>query len=104
MMTLMLLIAATLKDWLGLTGLLAGAAAAGFLDAHAAAVSIATLVATAKITAQEAIVPILIALTSNAVAKVAVAMATGSRGYVLRVVPGLVLPIASVWAVALLML
>ncbi len=102
MMTVMLLIAALLRDWLGLTGLLAGAAAAGFLDAHAAAISVATLVATAKITAQEAIVPILMALTSNATAKIAVAVATGSRGFALRVVPGLILPIASVWAVALL--
>ncbi len=101
MMAVMLVIAAALRNWLGETGVAVGAVVAGFLDAHAAAISVASLVAAAKTTPQEAILPILVAMTSNAVAKVAMAIGAGSRGFALRVAPGLIVPIASAWAVAM---
>jgi uncharacterized membrane protein (DUF4010 family) len=100
MMATMLVMAAALRTWLGETGVTVGAVVAGFLDTHAAAISVASLVAAAKTTPQEAVVPILAAMTSNAAAKVAMAIGTGSRGFAMRVTPGLIMPIAAAWAVA----
>jgi uncharacterized membrane protein (DUF4010 family) len=101
MVAVMLLIAASLRNWLGEDGLAVGAVVAGFVDTHAAAISVASLVAAAKTTPAEAVLPILAAMTSNAVAKIMMAVGAGSRGFALRVTPGLILPIAAAWAVAL---
>jgi hypothetical protein len=49
----------------------------------------------------DAVLPILVAMTSNAVAKGVMAVGAGSRGFALRVIPGLVLSMASAWGVAL---
>ena len=101
MMAVMLVIAAALRSWLGEAGVTIGAVIAGFVDTHAAAISVASLVAAAKTTAQEAVLPILAAMTSNAVAKLAMAIGAGSRIFVLRVTPGLIVPIVAAWAVAI---
>jgi uncharacterized membrane protein (DUF4010 family) len=102
MMAVMLVIAAALRNWLGEAGVAVGAVVAGFVDTHAAAISIASLVATGKTTPPEAVLPILAAMTSNAVAKLTMAIGAGSRGFALRVSPGLIVPIAAAWTVALL--
>jgi uncharacterized membrane protein (DUF4010 family) len=80
MMTVMLVLAAALRQWLGDAGVAAGAVVAGFVDAHSAAISVASLPASAKITPQEAVLPILAAITSNAAAKLVMAFGAGSRG------------------------
>lgn len=98
MMAVMLVIAAALKQWLGEAGVAVGATVAGFVDTHSAAISVASLAASAKLTPQEAVVPILAAMTSNAIAKVAMAVGAGQRGFALRIVPGIVLSIAAAWA------
>ena len=54
MMAVMLVIAAALRDWLGETGVAGGAMVAGFVDTHAAAISIASLVASAKTNSRSA--------------------------------------------------
>ena len=100
MMAVMLTIAAALRNWLGEAGVATGAIVAGFVDTHAAAISVASLAAAGKMPPQEAISPILAAMTSNAVAKIAMAIGAGSRGFALRVTPGLILPTAAAWAVA----
>lgn len=101
MMAVMLVIAAALRNWFGEAGVVIGAVVAGFVDTHATAISVASLVAAAKTTPQEAVLPILAAMTSNAVAKLAMAIGTGSRGFALRVAPGLIVPIAAAWAIAI---
>ena len=98
MMAVMLMIAAALKQWLGEAGVAVGATVAGFVDTHSAAISVASLAASAKLTPQEAVVPILAAMTSNAIAKIAMAVGAGQRGFALRIVPGIVLSIAAAWA------
>ena len=60
-----LLASAAINQWLGARGLLAAVALAGFADAHAAAISAASLVAAGKIQAADAIVPILAGMTTN---------------------------------------
>jgi uncharacterized membrane protein (DUF4010 family) len=55
-------LAAALQQWLGKEGVIAAAAIAGFADTHSAAVAVASLVAAGKLSANEAVLPI---LTSN---------------------------------------
>jgi uncharacterized membrane protein (DUF4010 family) len=97
---LMLVGAAFLNEFLGQSGVLVGAALAGFADAHAPALSIAGLVAGERLTAAQAVLPILAAMSCNAVTKIVLAFGAGSRAYALRIAPGLVLSIVAAWVVA----
>jgi uncharacterized membrane protein (DUF4010 family) len=104
MMAVMLVIAAALKQWLGEAGVVVGATVAGFVDTHSAAISVVSLAASDKLTPQEAVVPILAAMTSNAIAKIAMAVGAGQRGFALRIVPGIALSIAAAWAAGIPMI
>ncbi|MBB5374395.1 MgtC/SapB family protein [Acidocella aromatica] len=97
----MLLGAAALRAWAGETGVMAGALFAGFVDAHSPAISIASLVAGGKMAPSEAVLPILAAVTSNTVSKLAMARGVGSQGFLLRIAPGVVAPVAAAWVAAL---
>jgi uncharacterized membrane protein (DUF4010 family) len=104
MMAVMLVAAAFLKDRFGEAGVIAGAAVAGFIDTHSAAISVASLAAGDQITSREAVAPILAAMTSNALAKIAMATGTRSTAFAVRIIPGLALSIAAAWAVAVPMI
>jgi uncharacterized membrane protein (DUF4010 family) len=97
----MLFLSAALNAWLGKAGVLAAAAVAGFADTHAAAVSVASLVAASKFTAQEAVLPILAGLTTNTITKAIVAISSGGRGYAMQIIPGLVIVVGAAWAAAI---
>lgn len=97
MLSMILLISAALREAFGESGLIVGAAIAGFADTHAAAVSVASLVAAGKMPSSDAIVPILSALSTNTISKIGVALASGNRAFSLRVVPGLILLIMGAW-------
>ena len=88
---------AGLNAWLGDAGILMGAAVSGFADAHATAASAASLMAAGKIDATQAMVPILLGLTTNAVTKTVVAFQAGGPAYASKIVPGLVLMVAATW-------
>ena len=88
---------AGLNAWLGDAGLLMGAAVSGFADAHATAASAASLMAAGKIQAAQAMVPILLGLTTNAVTKTVVAFQAGGPAYASKVIPGQVLMVAATW-------
>ena len=96
-LAVILIAAAALKTWFGDNGLLAAAALAGFADTHSAAISMASLVAAGKMPAQDACIPILAGFTTNSITKIALAIASGSRAFALRVVPGLILVLAAAW-------
>jgi len=100
----MLFLSAALNAWLGKAGVLAAAAVAGFADTHAAAVSVASLVAASKFTAQEAVLPILAGLTTNTITKAIVAISSGGRGYAMQIIPGLVIVVGAAWAAAIFVL
>ena len=102
MMAVMLVLAATLRAWLGEVGVTVGAVVGGFVDTHAAAISIASLAASDKMTPKDAVLPILAAMTSNTAAKLAMAIGGGSPGFALRIAPGLLAPIVAAWGVAVL--
>ena len=97
-MAIMLVAAAALKEWLGETGIAIGAAAGGFVDTHSAAISVASLAASGKIAPREAALPIMLAMTSNTVSKIIIALTAGTGAFAVRVAPGLVFAIASAWA------
>jgi uncharacterized membrane protein (DUF4010 family) len=101
-MAAMLVAAAALKQSLGDTGMKIGAAAAGLVDAHSAAISVASLAASGKLAPAEAALPIVLAMTSNTASKLIVAFTAGPRAFVLRVAPGLVFALAAAWAGLLL--
>lgn len=56
-LSVVLLTAAALQDWLGESGVFVAAGIAGFIDAHSAAVSVASLVASGKIGPSDAVLP-----------------------------------------------
>lgn len=93
-----LVVSAALQENFGEIGVIVGAALAGFADTHSAAVSIASLVASGKLSSTDAISPILAALSTNTISKIIVASTSGGRSYALRLIPGLLLVISAAWA------
>lgn len=94
---LTLLISALLTQWLGNSGLLLASGVAGFSDAHAAAISAASLAAGGRTPPELAALGVLIGFTTNAVSKTVVAFSLGERRYAFQLVPGLVLMVAAAW-------
>jgi len=94
--------AAALREQFGQNGIIAAAALGGLADAHAAAVSVAALVAAGNAVPNEAVLPILAGLSTNTVSKVIFAVSSRSPRYALAVVPGLVLIVGAAWSAALL--
>ena len=90
-------VSAAIVAWLGAAGLVPAAAAAGFADAHSISVSIGSLVAAQKISVAEATLPIMAALSTNTITKIALAVLNGGQRYAMQVVPGLLLTIMAAW-------
>lgn len=93
--------AAWLEAALGPRGLSFVAAAAGFADSHSAAFSAAT-VSASRLGAEAAVIPVLLAISTNAVTKSVVAFVSAPGRFAWTVVPGLVLSLAAAWAGVLL--
>ena len=87
-----------LTGWLGPSGLLASSAATGFIDAHATAVSVATLYRGGEVAPGIAAMAVLIGLSVNMAAKMPAAFALGPRPFAWRVTAGLALLLAGLWA------
>jgi uncharacterized membrane protein (DUF4010 family) len=100
-LSVVLLASAALRHWFGEAGAIVAAGLAGFVDTHASAISIASLVANGRMTAAESVVPILAGFTTNSVTKVIVAAAAGGRAFAVRVVPGVLIVAAAAWGGAL---
>jgi len=98
-----LIASAALREWFGETGVIVAAAAAGFVDTHSPAIAIASLVASGKMTAADAVYPILAAFSTNTISKIIFAWTSRSRSFALRLIPGLILVAGAAWAGALLM-
>lgn len=99
--TVAMLISAALNAYLGRAGVLAAAAIAGFADAHSAAVSVVSLVASGKLKVSEAAIPIFVGLTTNTATKVVLSFTAGGRSFAARVAPGLLLVVATAWIAVL---
>lgn len=92
------MLSAGMEQWLGRPGVLVAALVSGFGDVHSTSVSMASLASSGRISASEAVLPILIALSANTLGKGVVAGITGGRAYLRSVAPGLVLMLVAAWA------
>ena len=99
----MLIASAALREWFGETGVIVAVAAAGFVDTHSPAIAIASLVASGKMAATDAVFPILAAFSTNTISKMIFAWSSGNRSFALRLFPGLMLVAGAAWAGAVLM-
>jgi uncharacterized membrane protein (DUF4010 family) len=97
-LSIILIASAALRDWLGETGVILATGLAGFVDTHAAAISAASLVATGKLRAADATIPILVGFSTNTISKGIFAVTSGGRSFALRVIPGLIIVAALAWA------
>jgi uncharacterized membrane protein (DUF4010 family) len=96
-LSVVLLVSAALRAEFGESGAILAAGVAGFVDTHAPAISIASLVANGRMDAPEAVIPILAGFTTNAITKVVVAVTAGGRAFAIRVVPGILMVAAAAW-------
>ena len=76
--------------------LIAGAIS-GFGDAHAAAISAASLAASERVAVDVAALTALVGFTTNSISKAIVAFSLGSRRYAFELLPGLALMVLAAW-------
>ncbi len=95
--SLILLVTGGLNEIIGVRGVALGTAIAGFADSQSSAASAAALADAGKITASQAVVPVLAALTTNTISKAVLAYGAGSRRYAFQVWIGLLLVLLAAW-------
>lgn len=98
LLSVVMVVTAGLHASLGESGALLAAAVAGFADAHSTAASAASLMSANKLSAPEAALAILIGLSTNTVTKIVLAFQAGGFPFAVKIVPGLLLMLAAVWA------
>ena len=96
--SLVLLVAGVLEEQLGTAGVVVGTGVAGFADSQSAAAGASSLAAAGRISAEDAVVPVLVALSTNTVSKMVVAWVLGKRRFAVPVWIGLVLVLGAAWA------
>lgn len=94
-LTLVTLVARWASDFAGASGAIGTAAIAGFADAHAPSLAVATLAASGAVSTNTALLATGCALATNTVAKVVLATAVGGRAFGLPFAAALALPIAA---------
>ena len=92
-----LMASAALKAWFGQAGLVLASGVAGVADAHAAAISVASLAAASKLSAQSAVIPILVAFSVNSVSKAVMAVISGGKDFSRQVILGLIVQVSATW-------
>jgi uncharacterized membrane protein (DUF4010 family) len=92
-----LIASAALKAWFGQAGLVVASAVAGLADVHASTISVASLAAAGNLSAANAVIPILVAFSVNALSKVVAALVSGGKAFALQVIPGLVIQVTATW-------
>lgn len=97
----MLVMTAAAQTHFSGTGTVLAAALAGFVDTHAASISVASLVVAGKMSAPDAVVPILAGVATNTLSKMIFAVAAGGWTFAVRVIPGLLLVLGAAWLGAL---
>lgn len=93
-----LVLSSLLTQWLGDRGLLIASALAGLSDAHAPAISAASLAASGHTSVTLAGYAVLLGFSANALSKTVVAFSLGDRRYGLELAPGLVAMVGAAWA------
>lgn len=88
---------AALNALYGQSGLWVGAAVSGLVDAHAIVPTVASLLAHDKLALNDALMPLLLALTANAFTKSLIALQAGGWAYARKVSVGVWITTVSVW-------
>jgi uncharacterized membrane protein (DUF4010 family) len=88
---------AALNAIYGQGGLWLGAALSGLVDAHAIVPAVASLLTLDKLQPQDALMPVLIALSTNTITKSFIALQAGGWQYAMRISGGVWITAASVW-------
>jgi uncharacterized membrane protein (DUF4010 family) len=101
-LTLMLVLSAAMEEWLGSKGVILASIVSGLADAHSAAASAASLVASGKMEVTLVVVPILAAVSTNALSKIGAAFFAGGRRYALAIAPGILLSLSAAWLAVLI--
>ena len=92
-----LIASAALKAWFGQAGLVLASGVAGMADAHAAAISVASLAAASKLSVQSTVIPILVAFSVNSVSKAVMAVISGGKDFSRQVILGLIVQVSATW-------
>ncbi len=92
-----LIASAALKVWFGQAGLVLASGVTGVADAHAAAISVASLAAASKLSVQSAVIPILVAFSVNSVSKAVMAVISGGKDFSRQVILGLIVQVSATW-------
>jgi len=100
LLSIVTVVAASASNRFGATGVFLTAGLAGLADAHAPIASAAALFAGARLSTRELVGCVLIAVSSNSLARVGVAFVAGGWRYGARVSAGLVLGVAAAWSAA----
>jgi uncharacterized membrane protein (DUF4010 family) len=98
LITVITVVAAGAEAEFGRAGVALSAALGGFADTHAAGASVGSLVQDGKLEPWEAVVPILLAMTTNTLTKASAAIAAGGRPFARPVWVGLALVLGGLWA------
>ena len=104
LVSVIMLVSTLIVRWLGQSGALIAATVAGFADAHATASSMASLYAVQQLEERAATLGVALAVTSNSVTKIVIALSSGPRPYAWRVVLGVAIVLACTWAGFLIVL
>jgi uncharacterized membrane protein (DUF4010 family) len=70
---------------------------AGLADSHAPSITVATMAAAGKISAENAVIPILVALSLNTCSKALIAVWSGSKAFAAQVILGLIIQVVALW-------
>lgn len=92
-----LVVSALLTQWLGDRGLLLASGIAGLADAHAPAVSAASLAVNESVTLELAAFAVLTGLSANTLSKCVVAFSVGDRTFGFEFAPAILLGVAAAW-------
>jgi uncharacterized membrane protein (DUF4010 family) len=92
-----LALSALFSQWLGNAGVVLAGAISGFGDAHAAAISAASLAASKHAAVDLAAFTVLVGFTTNSISKAVVAFSLGSRRYAFELLPGIALMVLAAW-------
>jgi uncharacterized membrane protein (DUF4010 family) len=95
-LAVMLAAIALLQRAFGAAGLLGGAVAAGFLDTHGAAASVAALAQRGLASSTAGVIGVGLAVTANTATKIW-ATFTGGGAFARRLIPGLIVMLAALW-------
>lgn len=94
---LVLIISSALKDQFGQVGLVIASGVAGFADVHAPTIAVASQAAAGKLALENVAIPILVAFSTNVMAKILVAITIGCTAFSKQIFFGLALQMAAVW-------